>query len=149
MTAELDNDSWVVDSGATDHVTNRGDWFTSFEYFKTPAKIYIGNKTTMDALGKGTIKIETLVDGKWLPGKIENVLFVPAARRNLFSVVSILDKGMKFSSSKNGCEFVKGGVVKARGIRIDQLFKIIFRVKKPEKACIGEVNLSSKDSLHV
>ncbi|KMQ87259.1 integrase core domain protein [Lasius niger] len=67
MTAELDNDSWVVNSGATDHVTNRGDWFTSFEYFKTPAKIYIGNKTTMDALGKGTIKIETLVDGKWLP----------------------------------------------------------------------------------
>lgn len=62
MTTELDCDSWVVDSGATDHVTNRSDWFTSLEYFKEPAKIYIGNKTTMDALGKGTIKIEVLVN---------------------------------------------------------------------------------------
>lgn len=44
MTGELDSDSWIVDSDATDHVTNRNDWFASFEYFKKPAKIYIGNK---------------------------------------------------------------------------------------------------------
>lgn len=80
---------------------------------------------------------------------MEDVLYVPAARRNLFSVVSVLDKGMKFTSSKNGCEFAKSGVVKACGKRVDQLFKMMLRVKTPKKTCIGEINLSTKDYLHV
>lgn len=148
MTAELDRDSWVVDSGATDPVTNQNDWYTTFEYFKMPDKIHIENKTTMDALGKETIKIEVYVDGKWMPGEMENVLYAPTARRNLFSVITVLDKSMKYSSSKTDCEFVKDGIVKACGKHVGRLFKVIFRVKKPEEACIGEVNLSSKDYLH-
>lgn len=50
---------------------------------------------------------------------------------------------------KDGCKFIKNNVVKARGIRADQLFKMVIRVKQPEKAYIGKVNLSSKDSLHL
>lgn len=80
---------------------------------------------------------------------MENVLYVPVARRNLFSVISVLDKGMKFSSSKNGCKFTRGDVIKAHGVRVDQLFRMVIRVKQPEKASIGEANLSSKDSLKV
>lgn len=93
----------------------------------------VGNKSTMDAVGKGTIKFKAHVDGKWLPCRMENVLHVPTARRNLFSVSSVLDKGMKFNSSKDSCEFRKNGVIKARGIRTNQLFKMLIRVKQPEK----------------
>lgn len=80
---------------------------------------------------------------------MENVLFVPIVRQNWFSVVSVLDKSMKFSSSKNNCEFVRCGLIKARGRCVNQLFKMILYMKKPEKACIGEVNLLTKDSLHI
>lgn len=149
LNTELDCSSWIVDSGATDHVTHHGEWFSSFEHFKMPAKIHIGNKSTMDALGKGTIKFEALVNGKWLSCRMENVLYVPTARRNLFSVTSALDRGMSFNSSKNGCEFTKDGIVKARGVRVGQLFKMAIRVKTPETSCIKEVNLSSKDSLQI
>jgi len=60
----LNDSSWIVDTGATDHVTHHGKWFSSFEYFKTPIKIHIGNKSTTDALGEGTIKFEAMVNGK-------------------------------------------------------------------------------------
>lgn len=80
---------------------------------------------------------------------MENVLSVPDARRNLFSVTSVLDKGMQFNSSKDGCEFLKDNVVKAYKIQADQLFKMAIRVKQPKKPCIEEVNLLSKDSLNL
>lgn len=47
---------------------------------------------------------------------MDKVLYVPTARRNLFSVTSALDKGMSFHSSKNGFKFVKNNIVKARGV---------------------------------
>lgn len=147
LSAEND-DLWIADTGATDHVTHHSEWFSSFERFTTAVKIYIGDKSTMDALGKGVIKFEAFVDGKWILYYMENVLYVPTARRNLLSVTSVLDKGMSFNSSKNGCEFVKNGVVKARGIRAGQLFKMVIRVKKPEMSCVSEVNIVSRDTLH-
>lgn len=54
---------------------------------------------------------------------MENILYVPIARRNLFSVVSALDKGMLFNYSKSWCEFVRDGVVKARGVRAGKLLR--------------------------
>lgn len=67
----------------------------------------------MNVLGKGTIIFEALVNKQWLSCKIENVLYVPSARRNLFAVISALNKGMIIKSYKSKCEFVKGAEVKA------------------------------------
>lgn len=50
-----DDDIWIVDSGATNHVTHHAEWFSLLERFATPVKIYIGDKSTMDAIGRGTI----------------------------------------------------------------------------------------------
>lgn len=96
-----------------------------------PVKIKIGDKTTIDALGKGTIKFEAAVDGKWLLCYMENVLYVPHARRNLFSVISALDKGMTFNSSKTVYVFIMNGTVKAQGVRISKMFKMEIREKPP------------------
>ena len=144
-----EKDVWIVDSGATDHVTHHDEWFVSFERFMSPVKIHIGDKSTMDAIGKGSIKFEALVDEKWTSCRMENVLYVPTARRNLFSVTSALDKGMSFASSKSRCKFMKDGTVKAQGVRTGQLFKMMIRIKLPDNPCVSEVNVSSKDSLHI
>lgn len=77
MNIELDDDAWIVDSGATDHVTNCSKWFSLFQAFEIPIKIHIGNKSNINALGKGTIKFEAFVNGQWLSCKMENVLYVP------------------------------------------------------------------------
>jgi hypothetical protein len=62
LNAEQD-DVWIADSGATDHVTHRKEWFSALKFFEVPIKVHIGNKSTMDALGKGIIHFEALVNG--------------------------------------------------------------------------------------
>ena len=147
MNAEIDNDVWVIDSGATDHITCHKDWFSTFECFVEPVTINVGNKSTMDALGKGRINFEAAVNGKWLQCHMEDVLFVPSARRNLFSVPCAVDKGLKCSTSKTECVFTKDGVVKARGVRVGKLYKMDIRVKQPEMC--KEANLVVKDTLQI
>ena len=49
----------------------------------------------MDAYGKGKIKIEknqdlpSFVDGKWVACTMNDVLYVPGMKRNLFSIRSV------------------------------------------------------------
>lgn len=149
MVAEPNNRLWIVDTGATDHITNNKDWFVSFECFKTPFEINIGDQSKMVALGKGTIKFEAAVDGQWIKSHMNNVLYAPSARRNLLSVITALDNGLKFQSSKSECEFVKDGVVKSRDMRISWLFEMAIRVIPPEMSQVHEANLSSKDLLQI
>ncbi|XP_012236494.1 uncharacterized protein LOC105680270 [Bombus impatiens] len=67
-------DVWIIDSGATDHMTGRREWFGVFEEFDNTVKIEIGDGTFMDACGKGKIRVETFVDSKWLTCTMNGVL---------------------------------------------------------------------------
>lgn len=136
-------DCWIADCGATDHVTHCREYFSTYEQFKVPSKIYVGDNSTMDALGKGSIKFEACNDGNWVSCTMENVLYVYNARRNLLSVITATEKGLTFVSSRNGCEFVRDGIVKARGVRDGRLYKMLIRVIEPEKSYVGEVNVAS------
>ncbi|XP_071637530.1 uncharacterized protein [Temnothorax longispinosus] len=73
--AEYNDKSWIVDTGATDYITNDNTWFTTFEHFVTPVKIKVGDQSTMEALGKGTIKFEAAVDGRWVKECMYDVLY--------------------------------------------------------------------------
>jgi hypothetical protein len=131
-------------------VTHRKEWFSALKFFEVPIKVHIGNKSTMDALGKGIIHFEALVNGCWKPCYMENVLYVPQARRNLFSVISAVDEGMSFTSNSEECKFIRDDVVKARGARSGHLFKMIIRIVNPELSVFSEANTaSSKDTLQI
>lgn len=118
MSVEHDSKSWIVDTGATDHITNNKVLLISFEYFTTPIKINVGDQSSMEAVGKGTVKFVAEVNGQWLKGCMYNALCAPSARRNLFTVTLALDNGLTFQSSKTECKFMKDGVIKARGVRV-------------------------------
>ena len=53
-------DVWYVDSGATQHMTNRREWFNTLTTI-LPKKVYMGDSTAHDATAKGDILI-TLQD---------------------------------------------------------------------------------------
>lgn len=149
MSAELDEDSWIADCGATNHMAKKIEWYTSFTKFQKPLQVCMGNDSTMNALGTGTIYFEAFVDGEWKLCHMDNVLYTPEGRRNLFSVSSAMDKGLDFHSSKDKCEFRNNGIVKACGIRSGNLLKMLIRVKKPENPFNAEVNVASKESLQI
>lgn len=110
--AECEQDIWLMDSGATNHYTFHREWFVTFESFANPVAVHVGNKSTMDAVGKGRIDCEVLINGEWLTCHIDNVLYVPIGRRNLMSLAVILDKGLVMRVVRQSCEFVKDGIVR-------------------------------------
>lgn len=150
------DDTWVIDSGATQHITNRSDYFQSYTEYKCPVEVRVGNSSTMKAYGHGKISVKMLVHGIWKNSVMENVLYAPEVSRNLFSVSQALDHGSKFNMSNDKCEFTKPTGVVAVGIRQGNLFRLLCKVILPEvnnptsvTECMSEVQLNEMNSLQL
>ncbi|CAK9813801.1 Retrovirus-related Pol polyprotein from transposon TNT 1-94 [Anthophora plagiata] len=144
--SEFNNeDVWLVDSGATDHMTHRRDFFSDFEKFEEPITIRLGNGDLTPAYGKGNVEIETYVNGKWIPGIMYDVLFVPKLSQNLFSIITVIRKGIDHAITEYGekCVFSRDGAVIATGSIWGDLFKVNLRVVTPKK-CNLAGNVSSE-----
>nr|CAN66250.1 hypothetical protein VITISV_026924 [Vitis vinifera] len=72
------SESWLVDSGCTNHMTNNQDLFRELDRTAI-SKVKIGNGEYIPMKGKGTIAIESQIGLKL----IYDVLFVPAIDQNL------------------------------------------------------------------
>jgi hypothetical protein len=54
---------WIIDSGATQHMTFEQKWFTIYKSIG-PRKVYMGDDTILEAIGKGSIKATMQVEVK-------------------------------------------------------------------------------------
>jgi len=82
--------NWIIDSGATQHMTFERKWFTTYESIVT-RKVYMGDDTILEAIGKGSIKAIMQVGGKMLLTTITQVLHVPKMKNNLcYSIISCI-----------------------------------------------------------
>lgn len=134
----ITGDGWLIDSGASDHMSHRRDWFHSFEEFESPVKIKVGNGEEICAYGKGNIEIETFVNSDWIPGTMYGVLYVPCLKQNLFSVKVVAKKGVNFSITNCGkhCSFTRNNNVIATGSDSGNLYKLDARVVKPKECYV-------------
>lgn len=130
-------DYWLIDSGASDHIANRREWFSEYKLFSEPLMIYIGNGEKVPALGRGNIRIETHVDNEWSQGIMYDVLHTPGMKHNLSSVRAAASKGIDFSVAKNGkeCLFIRDDKTIAVGVEIGKMYKIDLRVLAPNVVC--------------
>ena len=78
--------TWILDSGASLHVTPHRDWFTQYE--ETYGVVTLGDSYTYDIIGVSDITIE-FSNGMRLV--IEKVHHVPSLTRNLISVGQLVD----------------------------------------------------------
>lgn len=111
FTLERNTESWYVDNGATSHVTNRADLFQNFEHFDQIRTVTTANGNAIRAIGKGSVMIEANVKGKRQRVTLQDVWYVPAISKNLFSVLALHDKipNSLFSSTTKECTvFVNG-----------------------------------------
>jgi hypothetical protein len=83
---------WISDSGASDHVTGRLDWFSKYEEFKNPQPVHLTDNHVIYALGKGVVSLQAKVNGNWENCSISNTLYIPQAV-NLFSEPRLAEKG--------------------------------------------------------
>lgn len=121
-------DEWYLDSGASDHMTNRREWFIDYKKFDQPVQVRIGNGSVILAIGKGNINILAYNKVDWIEKHLSDVLHVPDIQLNLFSSNCALDKGLKLISDHQTCELVKDGHTVVVGERESRLFKLKFKV---------------------
>lgn len=138
---------WYVDNGATSHVTNRGDLFQDFIYFKSSHTVTGANGQSIQAIGIGTIRAEAEVEGRLEQILLKDVWYVPAISKNLYSVLATHDivKDSIFESTPFECVMKINGAKKLIGTRDVQggLYRLKMRCLKPTV----DVNQLSTSSL--
>jgi hypothetical protein len=90
LTGMIEDDMWIIDSGASRHMTGDQARLSNLNEKKTSYKVDLGDKTTypMEGFGQATIKMKT---GNYV--HLRNVLYVPGLENNLVSISCLEDKG--------------------------------------------------------
>ena len=83
---------WLVDSGASRHMTGDRRALTSYRKKKFITQVELGDDSTYKIEGVGSTSLQ-LVSGMVL--HIDDILYVPSLTKNLLSVVGLEDKGYR------------------------------------------------------
>lgn len=129
MLAANQKDTWCLDSGATEHMSMKREWFDCYEPLSEPRPIRIGDGNVIHAVGKGNINVLAFNGTEWLHRVLVDVLHVPEIHSNLFSQGKTNDKGFIFMSNNEQCKFFNDetGEVVAMGVRETGLYRMLIR----------------------
>ena len=100
-------DFWLIDSGASCHMTPHREWFYEYEKYNG-GDVYLGDDSPVSIIGLGRVKLK-LKDGRirTLPG----VLHIPNLARNLIYVKTMDVAGVKTVCADGGRKMVRGSMV--------------------------------------
>ena len=99
--------NWVVDSGATCHMSNDRSLFAEMRELPSSEKVTLGDGHDLEATGEGTVNLEMLLpDGNSRSCALQKVLFVPKLAYNLVSVSRATQSGKTVKFDSTGCTFV-------------------------------------------
>lgn len=124
----MSSDSWLIDSGCTNHRTPNCSVFSTSDMSYT-SNVRIGNGELVKVEGKGIAAVETNTGTKF----IHDVLYVLKITQSLISVGQLLDAGYSVSFHDNLCSIA------------DQLGKGIMSVRMLDRSFA----LKLSDSKHV
>lgn len=93
---------WIVDSGASSHMAPNRTCFQSYHVI-SPKNVILGDDTVLQAVGKGSIVVDTEVKGRVKTITIHDVLHVPKLKANLLSVRHLVMKHLRVEFSDQGC----------------------------------------------
>lgn len=118
---------WIVDSGASSHMTPDKSILSNYEELSVPRSIIFGDGKESLAVGKGKFEFRS---GKF-EGELREVLWVPDLYENLFSVGKTIANGNQVEFKGNEVVFTKGGLTVLRGRKSDSgLFTIRLQPSK-------------------
>ena len=88
------SDKWVCSSVALHHMTANKQCIVIYKRFSAQVNILLAYEGTILACGSSHVNIEVVVEGKWCPGYLEDVLYIPNIGRHLFSVWIASENGI-------------------------------------------------------
>jgi hypothetical protein len=90
---------WVIDSGASRHMTYYRDSFIDYSALQVPIVIQTANGAKIQAIGQGTVVIKVPNKGSIKPIALTEVLYVPGLAGSLISVVQLQNKGISIQTT--------------------------------------------------
>ncbi|KAK0604498.1 hypothetical protein LWI29_016259 [Acer saccharum] len=136
------NSHWVVDSGASYHVTSHRDYFSSYIGGQF-GHVKMGNDVECKVVGMGDVWVNADVGCKLL---LKNVRHVPDIRLNLISIGSFDDEGYSNHFSEGKWKLTKGSLVVAKGKKFSSLYMIY---ATPFRGEVNTVDDSSTELWHM
>ena len=113
-----DDSSWIVDSGASFHVTPHGSFFTTYQSGDF-GNVQMGNQGRSKIIGKGDVILTSNTGCKIV---LKDVRHVPDMRLNLISTGKLDDVGLDSHFGGGKWKLTKGSLIMARGRKEGSLF---------------------------
>ena len=135
---------WITDSGASRHMTYQRDWLTEYQRTANGGTVSLGDGDECSVAEKGVTLAKKLVGGLWSDARLEEFLYVPGLKKNLFSVGVCTKKGFDLIFKNNCVNIMREGEIVASGVRQDNdTYRMFIRVVKSgvEEANAAAYNL--------
>jgi hypothetical protein len=95
-------DEWLVDSGTTCHIVMQHEMFQDFMPGTTSMSGF-GKGMNIESHGKGTVILNSTVNGKFVPVTLKDIIYSPTALNCLLSIQHI-------NTARGSTSFAKGNV---------------------------------------
>lgn len=104
LSGQFRKTDWYIDSGASVHLTTNKDWLENVSTKTEITEIIVANKNKIPVLGKGEVKLITVVGKEEHNIKVTNALYVPELTTNLLSVSQLIKNGNSVRFETNCCK---------------------------------------------
>lgn len=122
-------DVWLIDSGASQYITNQREWFRDFHTTSDGATVTFGGDDVCTVVGQRTVFVNTYIQGQWYELRLENLLYVSLMKNNSLSVGAKTSKGFKVSFKDDMCFIERGADPIAIGIKQKNgVFRLVSQV---------------------
>jgi hypothetical protein len=120
------NNSWIVDTGATHHMTSDGSGLTDTR--PSPVKsIAFGGGETVKVICQGDMRVTSVVHGQEVDLALKNVLLLEKITCNLLSVATMTAKGVEIRVNKDKCTVDDHGKVIVEAVKDEGLYKTVLK----------------------
>jgi hypothetical protein len=126
LTRTIEDDMWIIDSGASRHMTGDQARLSNLNEKKTLYKVELGDKITypVEGFGQASVKLKSSNHVH-----LRNVLYVPGLEKNLVSISCLEDKGniIAFMDGKVLSQHKDSNIENARviGSREGNLYRLL------------------------
>ena len=116
----LRNGVWILDGGASDHMSFNREAFISFK--QCPGEVEIGDGSPLKIEGTGSVLIRMSDECGGKDVELHDVLYVPELSDNLISQGQLEEKGLEFRSKDGLNQAIKDGVIVFQAHRVGRLY---------------------------
>ena len=133
----IGSSEWIIDSGATQHMTFKRNNLEDYVEFKKPTVVNLGDNRSILAYGKGTYRVTAVVDDKLQKIALRDVLYLPELDKNLLSVCAMIKLGAVVSFENDVCKITRNSKLLAVGVIRGKLYVL--------KILEDQVNIASEE----